>query len=362
MTVFMLSRKHLNNCYNNSMKKLFVLLSVLSFSVAAVAAETVLSQVLPLVQQQTRTPLETQKIFYVFRTAQDPDVLFATGASLVRIPPEKTYEPALFNQLVNTEHPLKTAFAAIILTTMGLGYEEFSPILLDALQSDQPILRAYAAGAYGLIRPTDKTYLADVVRLYIFDPALAQRAANALTEDPASLFAILRKYSADTDPQLRAAAAAWLGTLHTPQALAQLDKRARKEKEPSVQTQLAMALAAWPEQALPLATQGLSLNYKKPAATTYDLALGFMTGHSVSALKTAILSTRTNERINALRAAAYMAGVLANPDGFSYSTDRTFDIHLLKGLVPQITALANHGSAEEKKYAQNTLAQIEKLI
>lgn len=344
------------------MKKLTVFLGMFAFSATFAAAQDSLTQVLPLLQAPTRTAQETQQVVHLFRTTQDPEAVFAAGASLVRIAPDKVYEPALFNEIISAQNPLKSAFSAIILTSMGAGYEEFSPLLLDALHSDQPILRAYAAGAYALLRPADKAYTADVVRLYIFDPALAQRAANALTADTPALLALLKKQATSEDPQLRAAVAAWLGTLHTPQALALLDKRAKKETDSSVQTQLAMSLASWPEQALPLAIKGLSLPYTKPAATTYDLALGFMTGHSISALKTAILSTRPNERINALRAAAYMAGVLANPDGFAYSTDRTFDIHLLKGLLPQITALANNGSAEEKKYAQNTLEQIEKLL
>lgn len=344
------------------MKKLSVWLLFFLCSTLPSAAQHTLTAALPLLQQQTRTEQETQQVLHLFRSTQDPQVIFATGASLVRIPPAKVYETALFNQIISAQNPLKSAFSAIILTAMGCGYEELSPILLDALQSQEPLLRAYAAAAYGLINPTVKTYTMDVVRLYMFDPSFAQRAMNELTENPQQLFTLLKKASSQTDPQIRAAAAAWLGKLHTPQALAQLDKRARKETDPTVQTQLAMALASTPQEALPLAVKGLSMSYKKPAATTYDLALGFMTGHSVSALKSAILSTRTHERINALRAAAYMAGVLGNPDGFSFSTDRAFDIHLLKGLIPQITALATNGSDEEKKYAQNTLTQIEKLL
>lgn len=344
------------------MKKFILVLTVSFFCATVLRAQDTLAPLLPLLQQPTRTPAQTQQVFHIFRTAQDPNTVFAAGASLVRIPPAKAYEPALLNQIINMTDPLKTTFSAIILTAMGSAYEELSPLLQDTLQSQDPVLRAYGAGAYALIHPSDKTHIADVVRLYIFDPAFAQRALNLLTDTPQGLFKILKKASSDADPQIRSAAAAWLGTLHTQQALTWLNKRARKEKDSTVQTQLAMALAASPEEALPFVTKGLELNYKKPAATTYALALGFMTGHGVSAVKTAILSPRTNQRINALRACAYMAGVLANPDGFSYSSDRKFDIHLLKGLVPQITALARNGSAEEQTYAQSALGQIEKLM
>ena len=344
------------------MKRIFLFLAVLFFSAAALYAQDTLSPVLSLLQQPVRTPAQTQQVFHLFRAAQDPNTVFAAGASLVRIPPAKVYEPALLNQIINMTDPLKTAFSAIILTAMGSAYEELSPLLQDTLKSQDPVLRAYGAGAYALVNPSDATYTADVVRLYIFDPAFAQRAMNLLTDNAQSLFKILQKTSSDADPQIRAAAAAWLGTLHTQPALTLLNKRARKEKDSTVQTQLAMSLAASPEEALPFITKGLELNYKKPAATTYALALGFMTGHGVSLVKTAILSTRPNQRINALRACAYMAGVLANPDGFAYSSDREFDIHLLKGLVPQITALARNGSAEEQTYAKTALSQIEKLM
>ena len=110
------------------------------------------------------------------------------------------------------------------------------------------------------------------------------------------------------------------------------------------------------------ALKGLHISYKKPASATYALALGFMTGNSVNSLKDVLLSGKENERINALRACAYMAGVLSNPNAFSYTSDRAFDIHLLKGLIAPINALATNGSDEEKLYAQNALAQIEKLM
>ena len=304
----------------------------------------------------------TQQVLNQFRAAQDPQTTFAAAVHLVKNPPEKVYEPALLNQIISAQDPLKMAFSAIILTSMGSVYEELTPLLQDTLQTGDPILRAYAAGAYGLVNPADKTHTTDVVHLYIFDPAFAQRAMNMLTADDKEQFNILKKASGDKDPQVRGAAAAWLGSLHTPEALALLTKRAHKEKEAPVQTQLAVALAANPDVALAQTTEGLKLNYKKPAATTYALALGFMTGHSVSALKTALLSTDVNQHLNALRAAAYMAGVLSSPDGFAYTSDRAFDTHLLKGLIPQITALAKNGSKDEQTYAQNALSQIEKLL
>lgn len=289
-------------------------------------------------------------------------MIFAAGASLVKIPPARTDESILLNQIISATDPLKTAFSAIILTAMGSTYQELSPLLKDVLTSKDPVLRAYAAGAYALVNPADKTHLKEVVVLYMFDAAFAQRAANMLSANAEEQLALLKKYASDADPQARAAAAAWLGTLHTPQALELLFKRTQKETDPAVQTQLALALAKNRDEALETAVEGLALPYKKPAATTYALALGFMTGNSVSFLKSALLSPDTNQRVNALRAAAYMAGVLSNPDAFTYSSDRVFDIHLLKGLIAPITALAQNGSADEKTYAQNALSQIEKLM
>ncbi len=329
------------------MKKLLILLLVFSFFAAPLAAQT--------------TP-KTQQALNEFRLAKDPQTTFAAAAYLVKNPPAKVYEPALLNQIISAADPLKMAFSAVILTSMGSVYEELIPLLQDTLQTTDPVLRAYGAGAYGLVNPNDKTHTVDVVRLYIFDPAFAQRAMNMLTKDTKEQFNILKKAAADKDPQVRGAAAAWLGILHTPEALELLTKRAKKETDASVQTQLALALAANPDATLTQATEGLKLSYKKPAATTYALALGFMTGNSVSALKTALLSTDENQRINALRAAAYMAGVLSNPDAFAYTSDRAFDTHLLKGLIPQITALAKNGSKDEQTYAQNALEQIEKLM
>ncbi len=333
------------------MKKLLILCVLLSFFAAPLAA-----------QNTWPTSTHTQQALNTFRLAQDPQTTFAAAAQLVKNPPEKVYEPALLNQIISAADPLKMAFSAIILTAMGSVYEELIPLLQDTLQTTDPVLRAYGAGAYGLVNPADKTHTQDVVRLYIFDPAFAQRAMNMLSADAKDQFNILKKAATAPDPQVRGAAAAWLGSLHTPEALALLTKRAKKETEVTVQTQLAIALAANPDVSLPQATEGLKLSYKKPAATTYALALAFMTGNSVSALKTALLSTDANQRINALRAAAYMAGILSNPDAFAYTSDRAFDTHLLKGLIPQISALAKNGSKDEQTYAQNALSQIEKLM
>ncbi len=343
------------------MKKLLILF-LLTLSAAPLRAQTTLNQVLPLLQKPTRTPQQTQQVLSLFRTAQDPNMIFAAGASLVRIPPAQTAEPALVSQIMRQDSPLKTAFSAIILTAMGSVYDELSPILQDVLQTQDPVLRAYGAAAYGLVNPQDTTHTQDIIRLYIFDSAFAQRALNLVAETDKEQFDLLKKAATSADPQLRAAAVAWLGSMHTSQAVELLLKQAKREKDSSVQTQLATALAANPDLSLEGTLKGLQVSYKKPASATYALALGFMTGHSVSSLKDTLLSGKVNARINALRACAYMAGVLANPDAFAYTSDRAFDIHLLKGLVPQISALASNGSADEKTYAQNALSQIEKLM
>ena len=343
------------------MKKYLYLVFVCLLGLPTVA-QTSFQAALPLLQKANRTPEQTQQVLTLFRTAQDPNLVFAAGASLVKTPPLQIHEPALLSQLIRTDDPLRCAFAAIILTSMGSVYEELSPLLQEVVQSADPALRAYGAGAYGLLNPTDHNHTTDIVRLYIFDRHFAQRALNLMTQNPQEQFSILKKATTSSDEQVRSAAAAWLGTLHSPQAVKQLLKMAKRETSSKVQTQLATALAANTDLSLEGTLKGLNTHYKKPTSTTYALALGFMTGNSVGTLKETLLSGKVNQRINALRACAYMAGVLANPDAFAYTSDRTFDIHLLKGLIPQISALAGNGSADEQLYAQNALAQIEKLL
>ena len=87
-----------------------------------------------------------------------------------------------------------------------------------------------------------------------------------------------------------------------------------------------------------------------------------MTGNAVEILRQNLLGSNTNAHINAARAAAYMANVLSNPDAFAYSSDRTFDIHLLKGLIAPLKVLVQSGTETEKIYAENALRQIEKLM
>lgn len=343
-------------------KKIFFLMLSIILSALSLQAATPLEQALPLLQKNRRTAAENQQVLQLFRTSNDPDTIFAAGASLVKTPPLKVQEPVLFNILLRSSNPLKQTFAAVIITAMGSVHEELQPTLAQALSGKDTVLRAYAAGANAFINPSDKTHSDDVIRLYAFDPTFAQRALNALTDNPNQLFQFAKQASSAQDVSTRAAAVAWLGAQHSEQACKQLLKRAKKETDSAVSTQLATALAKNRDLTLAQTAEGLKQNYKTPQSATYALALGFMTGNAVDILRHGLTDKNTNIRINSARAAAYMAGVLSNPDAFAYSQDRAFDIHLLKGLIAPLNALAKAGSAEERLYAQNALTQIEKLM
>ena len=231
---------------------------------APLYAQTPLAQALPLLQKQNRTAAENQQILQLFRTAKDPDTVFAAGASLVKTPPAKVQEPALFNIVLRAGDGLKQTFAAVIITAMGSRHDELISVLQPALAGQDTVLRAYAAGAYGLLRPQDKTYTDDVVRLYAFDPAFAQRAMNSLTDSPSQLLTYLKQASAAPAASTRAAAAAWLGDQHTAACAKQLLKRAGKETDPAVTTQIATALAKNQPYTLTQTAGGLKKNYKTP--------------------------------------------------------------------------------------------------
>lgn len=341
------------------MKNIVTLLWVLTtFSLQA----QTLSDALPLLQKNTRTAAETQQVFQLFRTATDQDTIFAAGASLVKIPPFQSQEPSLMNIILRQTQPLKSIFSAIIITAMGSRHEELIPLLEQGLQSPDLALRSYAAGAYSILSPDDKTYATDVVRLYIFDAPFAQRVMHLLASTSQEELKFLKKASSAPEAQTRAAAATWLATLHTPKAAQQLVKMAKTEEDSSVQTQLAMALAANQENTLTQVVKGLKKKYTAAPSTTYALALGFMTGNAIPSLRQTLISKNKNERINTLRALAYMAGILSNKDTHAYSHDRAFDIRLLKSFIPQLTLLSKTGDEEERTYADNALQQFEKLM
>ena len=345
------------------MKKLgIIFVFVLGGFLGAHATSAALNNVLPLLQKRQRTAAENQQVLQLFRSANQPDVIFAAGASLVKIPPAKTQEPALFSILLRQDNGLKQIFSAVIITAMGSVHEELSPILEQGLSSQDPALRAYTAAAYALIHPENTSYTSEIVRLYIFDPAFAQRALNVLTGKEKSPFKVLTQAASSPDAQIRAAAASWLGSLHTQQAAKQLLKMAKKETDPSVQTAIATGLATNRDYTLSPLTRGLRQKPATAYANTCALSLGFMPGYAVDSLRQNLTGTHPNARINAARAAAYMAGVLSNPDAFSYSSDRAFDTYLLKGLIAPLKALSLSGSAEEKTYAENAMRQIEKLM
>ena len=343
------------------MKKIVFLTILFLLFCTMIHAQTSLNSALPLLQKNYRSEVETQQVLRLFRSANDPELVFAAGASLVKIPPAKSQEPALFTTLLRSQDPLKQTFCAVIITAMGGAHDELSPVLEQAISSKDPVLRSYAAAAYTIINPQD-TYVPDIVRLYIFDRSLASRALNLATGKTQSPFKYLKQTSKNEDAQIRAAAATWLANLYTPQAADQLLKMAKKENSADVQATIARGLAFNREHIFPSVVAGLRKNYKTSFANTCALALGFMTGNAVETLRPALTGKNRQEHINASRAAAYMAGILSNPDAFNFSSDRVFDTHLLKGLIAPLTVLSKTGDETEKLYASNALTQIEKLM
>ncbi|MBQ9970882.1 MAG: HEAT repeat domain-containing protein [Elusimicrobiaceae bacterium] len=343
------------------MKTNYFILMCLAFFFCATSltAQSELQKALPLLQKNNRTEAENRQVLQLFRSSKTPDVVFAAGASLVKNPPAKIQEPALFSLVLRQGDSLKQTFAAIIITAMGSAHAELLPVLENALLSQDTLLRSYAAGALALLNPQNETYADDIVRLYAYDPAFAQRALNMFSK-PAVKY--LKTACAHEDASVRAAAAAWLGTLHSEEASKQLLKMAKTEQDASVQTHLATALAKNRDFTQNSVFKELKRDYNSPVSATYALALGFMTGNAVEDVRQGLISDKENVRINALRAAAYMAGVLSNDDAFNYTTDRTFDIRLLKSLIPQLSLLARTGNPTVKSYAQNAMKQIEKLM
>lgn len=343
-------------------KNLFLVTFLVMSAAMPVCAADSLQKTLPLLQKHRRTAAENQQVLTIFRTAKDPDTVFAAGASLVKTPPAKTQEPALFHLVIRPNDPLKQTFAAVIITAMGQTHEELLPILEEALTGKDPALRAYAAGAYAFIRPQETSHAAEIVRLYIFDPAFAQRAMNQTAKDAQAQTKFLKEASASQDAQLRAAAAAWLGALHTQEGAKLLLKMAKTEKDAQVSAPIATGLAKNRDLTMESVVKELRRSPQSAQSATYALALGFMTGNAVDALRKGLADKNANVRANSARAAAYMAGVLSNPDAFAYTSDRAFDISLLKSLIPALNLRAKTASGDEKIYAENALRQIEKLM
>ena len=74
------------------MNKISFLLVAALFAAVPLSAQETLQKALPLLQKNTRTSAETQQVLQLFRSAKDPDTVFAAGASLVRIPPAPAQE------------------------------------------------------------------------------------------------------------------------------------------------------------------------------------------------------------------------------------------------------------------------------
>lgn len=345
------------------MRKISVLFAVLAFPFAALyaASSNDLDSALPLLQAKTRTAAQTRQVWDLFSSSKNPNTVFAAGASLVRLPPPSVYETHLLNILIKNSDTLKKIFSAVILTSMGVSRPELSSLLQNAVSSQDRAVRAYAAAAYTVLNPQTDIYQNEVVNLYIYDPAFAQRAMNLISSNEKQTFKRLKTASGHQDAQVRSAAAAWLGDLQQKDASKHLLKMAKTELDRSVSSAVASALAKNKQWTLEETAKGLKTSYTAPAAATYALALGFMTGNAVRFIQEGLKSPQTDVRINSARAAAYMAGVLASEDAFLYTQDKTFDVSLLKSLIPQLTALVKKDQDSVKVYADGALKQIAKL-
>ncbi|WP_428064897.1 HEAT repeat domain-containing protein [Candidatus Avelusimicrobium facis] len=333
----------------------------LAGSLYAAAPSDELSAVMPLLQAKTRNAAQNQQVLDLFARSKKPALTFAAGASLVRLPPHRVQEAKLLNLLIKDSDPLKKVFSAVVLTAMGTVHTELSPLLQDATASQDHAVRAYAASAYTILNPQTADYADEVINLYIYDPAFAQRAMNLISSGDKQTLKYLRAAARNPDGQVRAAAAAWLGDLQNKDAAKQLLKMAKTEQDSQAETALASALAKNREWTMDDCLKGLKTATDKPAASTYALALGFMTGHAVEALKQALSDKSADVRANAARAAAYMAGVLSSPQRTLYTSDPAFDSALLKTLIPHLTALEKTDTAAVKPYAANALQQMAKL-
>ena len=328
---------------------------------APVWAQNALNDSLPLLQKSSRSAQENQNVLDLFLRGKKPAEVFAAGASLVRLPPPASQENTLYGIILRNGDVLKKVFAAVIITSMGKTREEFLPLLTDAAQSQDNALRSYAGTAYTIINPADPQYANLVVNLYIYDQDFALRAMNLLSSSEKETLKFLKSASTSDDPKVRAAAAAWLGDLQSASAAKTLLKMAKKERVSDVTTAIAAALAKNQTYTLAECLKNLKKDHNEPQANTYALALGFMTGNAINGIKTALESPQTEVRINAARAAAYMAAVLGSDQAAQYSSDVAFDKSLLKTLVPQLGLMSKKDTSAVKVYANNAIYQIAKL-
>lgn len=344
------------------MKTIYPFLTALLICLCTGAyAQTTLDDALPLLQKNNRTAAENRRVLDLFTQSRSPNLTFASGASLVRLPPDNAQQASLFNVLIKSDDMLKKVFSAVILTAMGGMHNELAPLLADAAQSEDNAVRAYAASAYVILNPQQKDFAPYVVNLYIYDAALSQRAMNLLASSAKETFKLLKQAAQSDDAQVRAASASWLGDLQTKDAAKLLLKMAKSERDAQAGAAIALALAKNKTLTLDETAKNISKDYNSAQANTYALALGFMTGSSLDVIRKQLESENINARINSARAAAYMAGVLLSPDASLYTSDKEFDARLLKGLIAQLNVMVRKDSPSAKVYAENALTQIAKL-
>ncbi len=343
------------------MKKLFIFAAAL-FLFGAADAQTTLEEILPLLQKQDKTTLEVENIANTFVMSKDPNLTFASGAALVQSPPSKESAMRFLNLIISSQDGLKKIFSSVILVAMDQKYIELLAMLEDAVKSQDPMIRAYAATACIIIDP-QRTDLADqAFALYPFSKAFALKAFNSIYPKPEKIISGAKKASASSSYLTRSGAAEVLGDLGSEKEQKTLFKMLKKEDNTMATSAIARAIARHPQAAVKEAKKCLSAKSNTAYAFGCSLTVGFMTDKGLPLIKEGFASKKADERANALRATSVMANVLSDPNAI-FSTDINMDRQNLKELIPAVIQLSlKDPDNYVKGQAESAILELKKLL
>lgn len=330
------------------MKKIFLAAAVCLLPLSSFAEDAAVSSVLPLLQKTNKTVADINKITNELLTSKDSGVIAAAGYSLVGEDISARNQERLFSAVMSDADTLRSIISAIVLSSEGEEHRELVPTIKQALNSDDKVLRAYAAAAYSFIMPEDTFYSEYVVSLYPYNQAFTLKTLRKMFHKTTSMQRAVKNAAKSGDAFIRTSSAQFLADEHDTAALFNMLK---KEEDSSVTAVIARGIA----ENAPLARAELKACLKEKPKSNYalgcTLALGFMTGDALDIVEEGLKDGNKNAVANSLRTVSVMANTLSSPDAAAFSSDVEFDKQRLKALIPTVAPLAQSKTPEIQTHA-----------
>jgi len=300
----------------------------------------------------------------VLQTTKNPRMAFSAAAALISIPEQAAYHEDIYFALLTSplQPDYKKTLAGIILASLESSGEDYIPYLLPALKAQDLVLQSYACAAYTLADPqAQDTCLQQIIRLYTFDKAFAQKAFAATGLKEKALAPALKSALKNPEESLRISAIEWISDIADPKLLEAVLDTTYNIKDILTLSAAANALAANYNITSAALKKALKKDPSTPQATVAVMAYTFIGSAAFDVIEQALKTGNNNEKANALRVISSLAGILAG-DASYYPNPALEKQRIRKFIAPAAKAADEAKNPVLKTYADNAVKELYKLL